>query len=157
MTDLIIADSTCLIGLERIDKIDLLPQMYSQVIIPPQVQKEFGLSFAWLIVKNPQNIGMVNSLKLMVDDGESEAIALAYELGYRLVVDDKQARNIAKRLDIEIIGTVGILVKAKQLGLIDQLLTILEALENKGFYLSQSLPSVILLFQKFPSPLIKGI
>ena len=39
MTDLIIADSTCLIGLERIDKIDLLPQMYSQVIIPPQVQK----------------------------------------------------------------------------------------------------------------------
>jgi len=145
MTDLIIADSTCLIGLERIDKIDLLPQMYSQVIIPPQVQKEFGLSFAWLIVKNPQNIGMVNSLKLMVDDGESEAIALAYELGYRLVVDDKQARNIAKRLDIEIIGTVGILVKAKQLGLIDQLLTILEALENKGFYLSQSLKTEALI------------
>jgi predicted nucleic acid-binding protein len=145
MTDLIIADSTCLIGLERIDKIDLLPQMYSQVIIPPQVQKEFGLSFAWLIVKNPQNIGMINSLKLMVDDGESEAIALAYELGYRLVVDDKQARNIAKRLDIEIIGTVGILVKAKQLGLIDQLLTILEALENKGFYLSQSLKTEALI------------
>ncbi len=145
MTDLIIADSTCLIGLERIDKIDLLPQMYSQVIIPPQVQKEFGLSFAWLIVKNPQNIGMVNSLKLMVDDGESEAIALAYELGYRLVVDDKQARNIAKRLDIEIIGTVGILVKAKQLGLIDQLLTILEALENKGFYLSKSLKTEALI------------
>jgi predicted nucleic acid-binding protein len=119
--------------------------MYSQVIIPPQVQKEFGLSFAWLIVKNPQNIGMVNSLKLMVDDGESEAIALAYELGYRLVVDDKQARNIAKRLDIEIIGTVGILVKAKQLGLIDQLLTILEALENKGFYLSQSLKTEALI------------
>jgi len=145
MTDLIIADSTCLIGLERIDKIDLLPQMYSQVIIPPQVQKEFGLSFAWLIVKNPQNIGMINSLKLMVDDGESEAIALAYELGYRLVVDDKQARNIAKRLDIEIIGTVGILVKAKQLGLIDQLLTILEALENKEFYLSQSLKTEALI------------
>jgi predicted nucleic acid-binding protein len=145
MTDLIIADSTCLIGLERIDKIDLLPQMYSQVIIPPQVQKEFGLSFAWLIVKNPQNIGMINSLKLMVDDGESEAIALAYELGFRLVVDDKQARNIAKRLDIEIIGTVGILVKAKQLGLIDQLLTILEALENKGFYLSQSLKTEALI------------
>jgi predicted nucleic acid-binding protein len=145
MTDLIIADSTCLIGLERIDKIDLLPQMYSQVIIPPQVQKEFGLSFAWLIVKNPQNIGMINSLKLMVDDGESEAIALAYELGFRLVVDDKQARNIAKRLDIEIIGTVGILVKAKQLWLIDQLLTILEALENKGFYLSQSLKTEALI------------
>jgi predicted nucleic acid-binding protein len=88
---------------------------------------------------------MINSLKLMVDDGESEAIALAYELGFRLVVDDKQARNIAKRLDIEIIGTVGILVKAKQLGLIDQLLTILEALENKGFYLSQSLKTEALI------------
>ncbi len=35
MTDLIIADSSCLIGLERIGKIDLLPQMFSQVTIPP--------------------------------------------------------------------------------------------------------------------------
>ncbi len=74
MTDLIIADSTCLIGLERIGRIDLLPQMYSQITIPPEVQKEFGLYFSWLIVKSPQNIGMVNSLKLVVDDGESEAI-----------------------------------------------------------------------------------
>ncbi|MGK7884201.1 MAG: hypothetical protein AB4057_06170 [Crocosphaera sp.] len=46
MTDLIIADSTCLIGLERIGRIDLLPQMYYQVTIPPEVQKEFGLYFS---------------------------------------------------------------------------------------------------------------
>jgi uncharacterized protein len=145
MTDLIIADSTCLIGLERIGKIDLLPQMYSQVTIPPEVQKEFGLYFAWLIVKNSQNIGMVNSLKLVVDDGESEGIALAYELGYRLIVDDRQARNTAKKLGIKIIGTVGILVKAKQLGLIDKLSPILEALEHHGFYLSQSLKTEALI------------
>ncbi len=139
MTDLIIADSTCLIGLERIGRIDLLPQIYYQITIPPEVQKEFGLYFSWLIVKTPQNIGMINSLKLVVDNGESEAIVLAYELGYRLIVDDKQARNTAKRLGIKIIGTVGILVKAKQLGLLNQLLPILEALESNGFYLSQSL------------------
>ncbi|MGK7918608.1 MAG: DUF3368 domain-containing protein [Trichodesmium sp.] len=101
--------------------------MFSQVTIPPEVQKEFGIYFSWLIVKSTQNIGMVNSLKLVVDDGEAEAITLAYELGYRLIVDDKQARNTAKRLGIKIIGTVGILVKAKQLGLLDQLLPILEA------------------------------
>ncbi|WP_293156299.1 hypothetical protein [Okeania sp. SIO2C9] len=59
-------------------KIDLLPQMFSQVIIPPEVQKEFGIYFSWLIVKSTQNIGMVNSLKLVVDDGEAEAITLAY-------------------------------------------------------------------------------
>lgn len=145
MTDLIIADSTCLIGLDRIGKIDLLSQMYSQVTIPPEVQKEFGLYFSWLIVKTPQNIGMVNSLKLVVDDGESEAITLAYELGYRLIVDDRQARNTAQKLGIKIIGTVGILVKAKKLGLINQLLPILEALENHGFYLSQSLKTEALI------------
>lgn len=145
MTDLIIADSTCLIGLDRIGEIDLLPQMYSQVTIPPEVQKEFGLYFSWLIVKTPQNIGMINSLKLVVDNGESEAIALAYELGYRLIVDDRQARNTAKRLGIKIIGTVGILVKAKKLGLIDQLLPILEALKSNGFYLSQSLKTEALI------------
>ncbi|NES71291.1 MAG: DUF3368 domain-containing protein [Okeania sp. SIO2D1] len=145
MTDLIIADSTCLIGLERIGKIDLLPQMFSQVIIPPEVKKEFGIYFSWLIVKSTQNIGMVNSLKLVVDDGEAEAITLAYELGYRLIVDDKQARNTAKRLGIKIIGTVGVLVNAKQLGLLDQLFPILEALETNGFYLSQSLKTEALI------------
>jgi len=145
MTDLIIADSTCLIGLERIGKIDLLPQMFSQVTIPPEVQKEFGIYYSWLIVKSTENIGMVNSLKLVVDDGEAEAITLAYELGYRLIVDDKQARNTAKKLGIQIIGTVGVLVKAKQLGLIDQLLPILEKLESNGFYLSQSLKTEALI------------
>jgi len=145
MTDLIIADSTCLIGLERIGKIDLLPQMFSQVIIPPEVQKEFGIDFSWLIVKSTQNIGMVTSLKLVVDDGEAEAITLAYELGSRLIVDDKQARNTAKRLGIKIIGTVGILVKAKQLGLLEKLLPILEALESNSFYLSQSLKTEALI------------
>ncbi|NEQ38151.1 MAG: DUF3368 domain-containing protein [Okeania sp. SIO3I5] len=88
---------------------------------------------------------MVNSLKLVVDDGEAEAITLAYELGYRLIVDDRQARNTAKRLGIKIIGTVGVLVKAKQLGLVDQLFPILEALENNGFYLSQSLKTEALI------------
>ncbi|NET43300.1 DUF3368 domain-containing protein [Okeania sp. SIO2B3] len=144
MTDLIIADSTCLIGLERIGKIDLLPHMFSQVIIPPEVQKEFGIYFSWLIVKSTQNIGMVNSLKLVVDDGEAEAITLAYELGYRLIVDDKQARNTAKRLGIKIIGTVGVLVKARQLGL-PYHASILEALESNGFYLSQSLKTEALI------------
>ena len=145
MTDLIIADSTCLIGLERIGKIDLLPQMFSQVTIPPEVQKEFGIYYSWLIVKSTENIGMVNSLKLVVDDGEAEAITLAYELGYRLIVDDKQARNTAKKLGIQIIGTVGVLVKAKQLGLIEQLLPILEKLESNSFYLSQSLKTEALI------------
>ncbi len=69
----------------------------------------------------------------------------AYELGYRLIVDDRQARNTAKRLGMKIIGTVGFLVKAKQLGLIDQLLPILEELENHGFYLSQSLKKEALI------------
>ena len=50
----------------------------------------------------------------MVDDGEAEAIALAYEKGWRIILDDRHARKIAARLGVAMIGTVGILVKAKR-------------------------------------------
>lgn len=75
----------------------------------------------------------------MVDRGESEAIALAYERRYRLIVDDRQARKLAQQMGIQMIGTVGILVKAKRQGLIPNLSLVLDDLEAQGFYLSQAL------------------
>ncbi len=52
----------------------------------------------------------------MVDDGEAEAIVLAYEKQWKIILDDRQARKIAKRLGVPMIGTVGIVVQAKQHG-----------------------------------------
>ncbi len=82
---------------------------------------------------------MVAALKLIVDPGESEAIALAYEKRLRLIVDDRKAREAAQRLGIAVTGTVGLLLKAKQAGIIPAVLPLLDALDQHQFRISPSL------------------
>ncbi len=135
----IISDSACLIGLERIQALDILPNIFDPIVIPPEVQQEFGIVLPWLHVEVPLNQGFITSLKLMVDDGEAEAIALAYEKGWRIILDDRHARNVAKRLGVTMIGTVGILVRAKRQGHIAAVKPFIEQLEMQNFYISKAL------------------
>lgn len=139
MTTPVVIDSTCLIGLERIGQLDILPALFEPVIIPPAVQREFGISLPWLGVVTPCDQGMVVALKMLVDEGEAEAIALAYESKYQMILDDRQARAVAKNMGLFFIGTVGILVRAKQKGVVSAIKPLLEALESNGFYLSEAL------------------
>jgi len=135
----IVADSTCLIGLERIDRLDLLSELFEPVVIPPEVAREFGVSLAWLKVESPANDALMMSLKLLIDQGEAEAIALGYEKHWRVLLDDRQARAVAKQMGLRIIGTVGALVLAKQQSMIPSLRTLLAQLEAHNFYLSADL------------------
>ncbi len=118
MKTAIISDSTCLIGLERIQMLEVLPALFDPIVIPPEVNREFGIVLPWSTVETPLNQAFLTSLKLMVDDGEAEAIALAYEKRWKIILDDRQARKVATRLGISVIGTVGIVVQAKQHGII---------------------------------------
>jgi predicted nucleic acid-binding protein len=111
-----VVDSACLIGLERIARLDLLPALLEPVFVPTAVAAAFGSCPPWMRVASPSDQGMVATLKLIVDPGESEAIALAYEKGLRLVLDDRRAREVAQRLGLKITGTVGLLLLAKQAG-----------------------------------------
>ncbi|MBP0031299.1 DUF3368 domain-containing protein [Roseofilum sp. Guam] len=139
MNSVVITDSTCLIGLERIGYLDLLPALFQEIIIPQAVQAEFGSYLPWLQVEKPSDLGMVGAIKMLVDEGEAEAIALAYERGFQIILDDRQARSVAKNLGISMIGTVGVLVKAKQAGLISCLKLLLDELQVNGFYLTEAL------------------
>lgn len=139
MKEPIVLDSTCLIGLERIGQLDILSELFEPIIVPDEVKKEFGRSFSWLNVETPSNITLISSLKILVDDGEAEAIALALEKNCKVVLDDKQARSMAKRLGLKVIGTIGIFIRAKQKGFINLLEPILDDLENNGFRMSANL------------------
>lgn len=139
MKEPIVADSTCLIGLERIGKLDILPKLFEPVTIPDEVEKEFGVSLSWLKTETPKNRALIFSLKISVDDGEAEAIALALEKDCKIILDDKQARSVAKRLGLEVIETVGLFIRAKQNKLIDLLEPILDDLDANGFRLSENL------------------
>lgn len=139
MKEPVVADSTCLIGLERIGKLDILPKLFEPVFIPNEVEKEFGVALSWLKTETPKNLALVSSLKILVDDGEAEAIALALEKNCKIILDDKQARSVAKKLDLEVTGTIGMFIEAKQNGLIDFLQPVLSDLENNGFRMSENL------------------
>jgi predicted nucleic acid-binding protein len=135
----VVVDSACLIGLERIGRLDVLPALFDPILIPPEVAREFGTTLSWLRIEAPANLLLLSALKMLVDDGEAEAIALAGERGYKIVLDDRQARLVGSNLGLTVIGTLGVLVKAKRGGVISALKPLLDDLEVNGFYLSSAL------------------
>ena len=140
MSDIAVSNSACLIGFERIGQMNLLAQSFDSLLIPPAVQNELGYALDWLVVKPVQNAGMVQILKTQIDDGEAEAIALAIELNDVFVIlDDKKARRVAQTLDLKIIGAVGILLRAKNRGIIAEIKPILDDLNRVNFRVSPTL------------------
>jgi len=93
----VVVDSSCFISLERIGRLELLPALFDPVVATPEVSREFGASPAWLSVATPSNSPLVAAVSLLVDSGEAEAIALAQERGWRIILDDQRARSVAAR------------------------------------------------------------
>lgn len=135
-----VTNSTCLIGLERIKRLDILPQVFSTVTTPTAVSTEVGFEADWLTVRPVQNLALVATLKTQVDEGEAEAIALAMELGDVFVIlDDRKARQLALQLNLKVIGTVGMLLRAKRNGIITEIKPLLAALNQADFRISEAL------------------
>jgi predicted nucleic acid-binding protein len=66
----------------------------------------------------PSDVSLTSALTMLVDQGEAEAIALAVETDSRIILDDSKARSVARNLGLAVIGTIGVLVKAKHLGVV---------------------------------------
>lgn len=139
MSARIVSDSTCLIALERIGNVEILSALFRFIMIPPVVQREFGISVPWLNVMQLSDPWLAETLRMIVDDGEAEAIALAREHNCRIITDDRRARSAARQYGLDVVGTVGILVLAKQRGVVSSIRPLLTNLENVGFYFSTAL------------------
>ena len=110
---MIISDSTTLIVLFDLDRLDLLSNVFSTIIIPDAVHKEISVKSSIILptfmkVQKVNDSDMLDVLKSVLDLGESEAIALALELALPLIIDEKKGRKIALREGIKIIGLLGI-------------------------------------------------
>jgi len=141
MPEKAIIDTSVLIALERINLLDILCKIYSHLILPEAVVSEFGPllieCYSSEKVKSPL-VGLL-VLDLNLGRGEAESIALASEIGLRLVLDDLKARKVAENLCLKITGTIGILLKAESLALIDSAYDKAKELRDKGFYISDQL------------------
>jgi len=84
---------------------------------------------------------LVTMLKTSLDTGEAEAIVLAREQNISIVLlDEKDARKVARKLGLSVLGVVGVLIWAKRAGIIDDLRSQLDALQQQGgFRLSRAL------------------
>ena len=141
MLDLIICDTSVLILFEKINKLDVLKQLYSKIYITPEIALEFGNTLpGWIEVKEVKNKVLQKTLSQALGIGESSAIAMSLELQNSLVaIDDLKARKIAISLEIKITGSLGILIKAKEKGYIKQLKPILKKIEKTDFRISETL------------------
>jgi len=157
MTDsVIILDSSPLIALAIIDRLEILPVLYARVIAPPFVWQEVtvyghGLPGAesirnlpWLEIEQP-DASLLQTLLILAGRGETEALALAQGIPEScILLDDARARRIAEHLGIRRIGTLGVLRKAKRKGLISELRPLVMRLQENGIYMRQELVETIL-------------
>lgn len=128
---IVVADTSPLNYLILIRQQDLLPKLFQRVFVPPEVLSELGDPDAplvvrswlqnlpeWLEVKAPQT-PPDEALRLL-DPGEREAIQLAQEQGADLLlIDERRGSAEARRLGLTTTGTIGVLLAAGELGLID--------------------------------------
>ena len=111
---MIISDSTTLIVLFDLNRLDLLSNIFAQIIIPDAVYKEISVKSSIILpsfmkVEKVHDSEILEILKNVLDIGESEAIALALERKSPLIIDEKKGRKIALREGIQIIGLLGIM------------------------------------------------
>ena len=94
----------------------------------------------WIHSMAIKNLDLKKALKLRIDDGEAAAIVLALEQKADLIImDDYDGRAMPKQYDLMVIGTIGILLKAKLEGKTSSLKHDLDALRKNGFWLSEEL------------------
>ena len=155
ISNLVVSNSSILIHLSRIGKLWLLKEIFGKVVIPKAVYKECIVegkagsdeikSSEWIEVREIRDLNLKKVLQMLLDEGEAEAIVLALESNADLILlDETEARKIAKGLGLKVTGTIGILLKAKKLGLIENLKKEVEALRETGFWISESLIRKIL-------------
>lgn len=153
---LVVADAGPLIGLARIDRLDLLHQLFGRVMSPEAVAAELCLdgplpgsrALGNAVVQKWLQIVPVTeappSLLAVVDRGEAEAITLAKLKIARLLIDESIGRRAAQRAGVCVFGTGAVLVRAKEAGLIAEVRPELDALVFAGYRVSVPLQKQIL-------------
>jgi predicted nucleic acid-binding protein len=143
---IVIADTSCFILLEKINEINLLKAVFTNISTTEEIALEFGKPLpSWISIKSPSDKKYQDLLQVEVDLGEASAIALAIESHNSLIIlDDYRARRLAERLELKYTGTLGIFLKAKELNIIPNIRSVLEKIQKTNFRFSEKVFKEIL-------------
>jgi len=152
-----VSDTGPIIGLAKANRLSLLKNLFDKVLIPPMVRKELFAKTgdeAELIDNALTDFIQVSEInpvdetaKLILEglsEGERQAIGVAasMENDVILLIDDRAGRQAAEKLNIRITGLVGVLLMAKEKGLIKSVVDVIEEIRNNGYWLSNSLVDI---------------
>lgn len=152
----VIVNSTPLIILCNIGKLEILRNLYGEIIIPQAVYEEVTVkadsacqqikSANWIHVEQIKDQSDKKMYRAKLHAGEVEVMILAQEDKKTdlVVIDDNAAKKTARYLGLTVTGTVGILLKAKKSGIVGEIHPILNSMKKEGFYISGNIERMIL-------------
>lgn len=163
---IVVANAGPLIALGRIDRLDLLGGLFEEVRIPGAVADEVigteapgraGAATAarapWLRRGQVCDVVAVSLLRERLGAGESEAVVLALELGADLLlIDEARGRRVAEGRGLQVLGTLGLLLVARQHALLPAVGPLIDELETAGFRMTPQLRREILAAAGEPFP-----
>jgi predicted nucleic acid-binding protein len=154
---IVVCDASPLISLAAVQHLELLHQLYAEIVVPEAVHREMTANLdlpgaaeiaaaRWIHVQPVHNRALVEALSLQIDIGEAAAIALAVETGADLLLmDERRGRRAATRLGQRVVGVLGVLVEAKERGYLPAVQPVLDVLvTGAGFRVSDTLHNLVL-------------
>ena len=156
---LVVCNTSPLTNLAAIGQFHLLRELFQEIYITEGVWDELNeggqawpgsaevAQATWVHRRKPQNSSLVATLRRDLDRGEAETIALAIEMdSHRVVIDERDGRRHAQLHGLPVIGTLGLLVDAKNRGIRSEIRHYLDALRQEaGFFIGTKLYRTILL------------
>jgi predicted nucleic acid-binding protein len=151
----IVSNSSPLIALSKIKRLNLIKDLFTSVYISEEVHREVykvrkETSPTWIQVVKVKDRMAVEALDAIVDRGEAETIILAKEKDINIVLmDDRKGINIAKRMNLEPIRTTALIGIAYKKGLFSDLKEKLFNLRDKGYWITDHyIKEIIKRFRK---------
>jgi len=145
----VISNTTPLLALSSVDRLDLLKEIYQEVFIPGAVLQEIqhggaikliGLDKIQWIKVIPDIISEDSNLLFQLDAGELQVVLNGLKYNPDLIlIDDRVARNTAEYLGLRVKGTLGVLVEAKRNGLIKSFKECAHEMREQGIYFAEKL------------------
>lgn len=141
MHRIVISDTSTLIIFHKINELNILKQVYGELITTPEIAEEFGEKLPnWIAVQSVTDEKYQRFLETQVDRGEASAIALATEFeDVTLLLDDLKARKLALKLKLKTTGALGVIHKAKQMSIILKVKPLIDKLVLTNFRISNNI------------------
>lgn len=147
MPNIVISDTSCLILFQKINELEILLKVYKTVITTPQIAAEFNETLpSWIKIISVKDQKYLDFLSTQVDIGEASAVALTKELENPLVIlDELKGRRLPKKLGLRVTGSLGVIPKAKELGVIPAIKPIFDKIGETNFRISNKILAELLL------------